>query len=768
MFRYRIKSRKNNLLYRSMLIAFLAIALLPLIFGVIMYIKAENTIQEQIYQYNEVLMSNVSSELDKYYSEIEILCNQISENETLNELMENDSVTQDDVRNKSLKLMNDLVSRTNNYSYINNIYVYIEKADMIVTMNEATPLIDFFENGMVKFVDYDFDSWKDKYFSGVQYKQYFPQITLAAGNSKQSVFLYGQSFPSTNVGNIKARIYLLIDVPAVLRRVQMSGANEGEFLLVDKNQNILISSEENMGLWQQIIGEVKNKKSGVAKSIDGKCVAVYSRSRQSGWISLYIVSKESFLMYSRKFMGWVFAVLLFYSIVIMAMIPFIVRKLYAPINNVLIKLRNIGSTAETDDTKNNLSEMDFIAHRVDELDSIIYRQVAFGKKEFLKKMLLEEIVFDTDCLKVMEILEIELPYKAFCVLIIEINGMGVFKNDGGVSEHNLRNGAVINMFHEIVETAGNWKSYETEHKNIAAIINIDCEDETAWKAELRRICEGFREKIAEHLQLGVYIGVSSLEDDLKNVSMCYREALTALEFNFYESECNILFYDEIKKEDNHRYFYSYEDENKLMNYTKQGDYEAVCELLDEIVAANVRAGMTKNTKKCLYYDFTGTWMKIANWLRVDKERNLQDIRNCYDEDESIQDLTKTVKEMYQYLCETAGKAKLEQLDKKINQYEEYIKENYQDYNLSASMIGNHFNVSRQSVYNLFKQEFGMTPSEYIAYTRIEKAKEFLANTSMSNVQIANMVGFSSDTTFVRTFKKHEGVSPKSYREMHKN
>ena len=66
MFRYRIKSRKNNLLYRSMLIAFLAIALLPLIFGVIMYIKAENTIQEQIYQYNEVLMSNVSSELDKY------------------------------------------------------------------------------------------------------------------------------------------------------------------------------------------------------------------------------------------------------------------------------------------------------------------------------------------------------------------------------------------------------------------------------------------------------------------------------------------------------------------------------------------------------------------------------------------------------------------------------------------------------------------------------------------------------------------------------
>jgi len=69
---------------------------------------------------------------------------------------------------------------------------------------------------------------------------------------------------------------------------------------------------------------------------------------------------------------------------------------------------------------------------------------------------------------------------------------------------------------------------------------------------------------------------------------------------------------------------------------------------------------------------------------------------------------------------------------------------------------------------LFLQSFrnvtGTTPNQYITAQRLEYARDLLADTNLSIIQIAENCGFNDAFYFSRCFKKHFGVSPRQYRE----
>lgn len=63
----------------------------------------------------------------------------------------------------------------------------------------------------------------------------------------------------------------------------------------------------------------------------------------------------------------------------------------------------------------------------------------------------------------------------------------------------------------------------------------------------------------------------------------------------------------------------------------------------------------------------------------------------------------------------------------------------------------------------FKQQTGFSPSLYLRCIRINKAKELLETTNFSVMEIAVMVGYSSNSTFTRAFHNITGMTPKEYR-----
>ncbi len=69
--------------------------------------------------------------------------------------------------------------------------------------------------------------------------------------------------------------------------------------------------------------------------------------------------------------------------------------------------------------------------------------------------------------------------------------------------------------------------------------------------------------------------------------------------------------------------------------------------------------------------------------------------------------------------------------------------------------------------HLFKVFFGVSISEYHITARMKRAVELLTGTNKNVNEIADLVGYASDKTFIREFAKHhKGVTPDKFRKMY--
>ncbi len=97
----------------------------------------------------------------------------------------------------------------------------------------------------------------------------------------------------------------------------------------------------------------------------------------------------------------------------------------------------------------------------------------------------------------------------------------------------------------------------------------------------------------------------------------------------------------------------------------------------------------------------------------------------------------------------------------------FINENYYS-NVTVGDMAKHVNFTRNHLYLLFKNEYGISPQEYLLNLRIEKAKELLLNEKQLLIsEIALAVGYSDALYFSRLFRKKVGISPKEFVKMHK-
>ncbi len=89
--------------------------------------------------------------------------------------------------------------------------------------------------------------------------------------------------------------------------------------------------------------------------------------------------------------------------------------------------------------------------------------------------------------------------------------------------------------------------------------------------------------------------------------------------------------------------------------------------------------------------------------------------------------------------------------------------------ITISDIAKNFHISRNYLYTLFKQEYGMSPQDYLISYRIEKAKKLLKKnqSNFSIKEIASAVGIDNPLYFSRLFKNRTGTSPSKYKKLNR-
>ncbi|MBE7043722.1 MAG: helix-turn-helix transcriptional regulator [Ruminococcaceae bacterium] len=82
-----------------------------------------------------------------------------------------------------------------------------------------------------------------------------------------------------------------------------------------------------------------------------------------------------------------------------------------------------------------------------------------------------------------------------------------------------------------------------------------------------------------------------------------------------------------------------------------------------------------------------------------------------------------------------------------------------------SQLAKEMNYSLPYLSRHFKEETGMTFSEYVQKVRIEESCRLLANTKKSVIEISQLVGYSDVKFFNQLFKKYKNMTPRSFRKI---
>ncbi|BBH24196.1 hypothetical protein Back11_55410 [Paenibacillus baekrokdamisoli] len=132
---------------------------------------------------------------------------------------------------------------------------------------------------------------------------------------------------------------------------------------------------------------------------------------------------------------------------------------------------------------------------------------------------------------------------------------------------------------------------------------------------------------------------------------------------------------------------------------------------------------------------------------------------------SREQILEQIDALAQMVMDEVRKTKFSSGQKMAEAIRMYVEENY-CYDLTLASLADMFHINENYLSGLFKQNAGVTFSDYVTKLRMGKAEQLLRENELKLTDIATLVGYSSSSYFSTSFKKFYNVSPKEYREQY--
>lgn len=271
--------------------------------------------------------------------------------------------------------------------------------------------------------------------------------------------------------------------------------------------------------------------------------------------------------------------------------------------------------------------------------------------------------------------------------------------------------------------------------------------------------------IHEKFYLYFSAGVSDIHRGGQSVMpRCYDEALEALEYRLIRGAGVVIPYESVKSP-KEAFYYPIELERRLINFIAVGDLRNATEVTDEILMTNFSGGtLSIELAKCLMFEIISTVLKATEHLKPEPEGpGLQRVEliKSFLKCDSFEEIETELHEVLVYVCRIVQEGKRPHHTDLKNQMEAFIQNHYADGNLSLSSIAEHFGLHPTYVSKFFKEQSEMNVIDYINQYRIETAKPLLLR--MAVQEVSERVGFLNVNSFIRVFKKYEGITPGQYK-----
>lgn len=113
---------------------------------------------------------------------------------------------------------------------------------------------------------------------------------------------------------------------------------------------------------------------------------------------------------------------------------------------------------------------------------------------------------------------------------------------------------------------------------------------------------------------------------------------------------------------------------------------------------------------------------------------------------------------------TIKKTETKNINKSVSLITHYINQNYRE-NITLDILAEVGYINKYYLAHRFKSDMNISPIEYLNQVRIRESKILLETTDYSIADIAEFIGFSSQSFFTQVFKRTTNQTPSNFRKI---
>jgi AraC-like DNA-binding protein len=307
-------------------------------------------------------------------------------------------------------------------------------------------------------------------------------------------------------------------------------------------------------------------------------------------------------------------------------------------------------------------------------------------------------------------------------------------------------------------------SVTTMYRQVVAVVE-SAESDDATDGMLEEMFALFRQNTAHYLKFTVTVAVSRFRKGLPSVSTSYQEAVGYMNYRLFIGNNATIMPKHIQPAVKQSGQTLLKLQKSIAAAVVRHDLADARRLLTEMIEAI--PNVVRDTESAF-----GVFVYILGDISSMLEDMGYDPRQAVDDDwhRRLYEMS-TLKEIEAWFIEAVFPAIVERMrrqqlseqKKRVGRIKQYIDEHFED-GVTLKETAAHFQMSQTQLSRLFKEEMGVSFSDYLMKLRMDKAKEWLQYTDLPIKVIAERLSYTSVQNFTRSFRQVHAMPPAAYRE----
>ena len=498
----------------------------------------------------------------------------------------------------------------------------------------------------------------------------------------------------------------------------------------------------------------------------------YQKSDMLNWYYIGVAGYDDILAGFQHVYKIVLVAALFFVLLGLLAASVSASRIYKPIYTLLKDMRQKVKTSKPEEEKNELNEYEYLSSTFEDLlgDMTALKEKLEVSNQQRKNILLMEILTGeynkSNSIEVWKEYGINLTSPFFRVLRFDLDDFRSFCEKHSGKDVELCKFAIRNVAEETLTAYYQVDSVEDGEGHVAMIVQLD-DNSALADQKFREHLHQVRDNLTQAIPWSsISIAAGPCVNGHSNIPSSYAKAQAAMSFRLFFGKGMEFVYEDVPEPENNAAAYPEEEEKELISAIRQKNEKRADAAIDSIFDSFKQYRPDEVTLMLNQIVLNVVRKTTSAGSRGDGEmvdwRTFIDEINHFD---TLDDMkTETVRFLHSLEQMQNTTSSVDRKNEVVEKVKQYVAEHYDDRDLSVECLSDQVELSTNYLRRIFKESMGLSVSEYILNTRIEKAKELMRTTDYTAKSIASMVGYADSRYFYVVFKRCTGMTAEEFRK----